>query len=241
MSYLSATSPFTGGAEAINEALYNEAVNNISDSSPIENQVDNSPTQSEAQIGKLVVQAIKEKAQKATKAAASGVKQGVTRVSTVISEKAKKVSETVEDMLKYKQSKKFRVGIFVFWLIVIIAFAAMAFYVLSKGTEDKVMIWGIFIGSLIAHCVSLFFVYKSKKVASLAFSLIGFALGMVSLLKHEAVENVKCIKSEEDPNNSPYKVYMACHTFNVVLLFFSLLNLMAYDPRGDTSDSISNE
>jgi hypothetical protein len=150
------------------------------------------------------------------KARATGLSEDA---SSYVSSKNKAIDEFIKNTKDSEGAKK---GVFAFWLIVVVVFVALSVYLLTQGSNDKTTIGVLFGVSLLLHILNLVAVYTNKNILSFLLSVMAFIFGMAFLLRHETAGNLNCAT---DINT--YRVYMATHTFNVVLVFFSLMKLFA--------------
>jgi hypothetical protein len=120
-----------------------------------------------------------------------------------------------------KNRKKVFVPIYA---IIAIAFLIMAGIVVLRGDKDQNVFIGLFVTSAILSLINFALVAFESRWALLFFSAAQFIINIAMLARAETIGIVDCTA-----NSTMYKVYMASHTFNVVLMFFAIISAILVD------------
>lgn len=133
---------------------------------------------------------------------------------------------TISDKLnKFQRDHKQIIGgsFFALFIVLTVCFLVLGLIIALEGTSNKDVVWGLFATNIILALFIAIGFYSDKKWAiylSVFLSIVRFILALAMLLHTETSGNVSCA------NSSMYKVYMATHSFNIILLFFGIIAAM---------------
>jgi hypothetical protein len=219
------------------KALEKESANirsKLEDMDPIERQayVRNLKKQLDAVGTGESIRASLENIKESTGAKISALGESIDARTQAIAAKRKALRESLEESLGeeisvegLKSGKgRTRVGILIIWTIVTIVFLVLTGLIFQASRQDTPAL-GLFVTLVLLQFFNLVMVFLNKTVTGLIISMVSFIIGLAFLIRSE-----EDLMREEDKNcakdKSKYKIYIACHAFNVALLFFSLMRIL---------------
>lgn len=138
------------------------------------------------------------------------------------------LQNSLEEDISFEDLKqgrgKMRVGVLVTWTIISLVFCILTGLIYRASQQDSPAT-GLFVTVILLQFLNLLMVFLNKSIIGLIVSIVSFVLSLAFLIRSEEnlidPQNSKCVK---DMNT--YRIYIASHSFNIALLFFSLMRVL---------------